>query len=77
MAHDFHMFKTLVCLLVGKSFIDNADIYCFGRGLLISMWKHIPVYQYGQMMCNIKLTLKVFELNHKSEEIINFYPIYL
>ena len=45
-------------VLVSKLFIDNANIYCFRRGLPVSAKKH--VYQYCQLMYNVKLTLKIF-----------------
>ena len=33
-------------LLVGKLFIDIADIYCFGTGLPISRSKHVFQYRH-------------------------------
>ena len=42
-------------ILVGKSFIDMADIYCFGTGLPILRSKH--VFQYHHLKQNCKLTL--------------------
>ena len=36
----------IVHLLVGKLFIDIADIYCFGTGLPISRSKHVFQYRH-------------------------------
>ena len=43
-------------------FIDNFNIYCFGRGLLVSMCRDI--YQYRYFMNNLKLTLQMYEINN-------------
>ena len=56
------------CLLIG-------NIYCFGTGLLISVCKDVS--QYYHFMYNYKLTLQIFDINPKSEEILNFYVVYL
>ena len=36
-------------VLVGKSFIDIADIYCFGAGLPISRSKHVFQHRHFQV----------------------------
>ena len=42
-----HLFNTFGILeLVGKLFIDIADIYCFGTGLPISRSKHVFQYRH-------------------------------
>ena len=38
--------KIYTYLLVGKLFIDIADIYCFGTGLPISRSKHVFQYRH-------------------------------
>ena len=61
--------------LVGKFFIDIADIYCFGTGLPISRSNHI--FQYCHFKIHCKLTLLIFEIKQKSEDIVHFYLTFL
>ena len=61
--------------VVGKLFIDIADIYCFGTGLPISRPKH--VFQYRHFKQNCKLTLLIFDIKSKSKEIVHFYLTFL
>ena len=61
--------------LVGKLFIDIADIYCFGTGVPISRSKHI--FQYRHFKQNCKLTRLIFKIKEKSEEIVHFYLTFL
>ena len=55
--------------LVGTLYIDIADVY-FGTGLPISTSE--DMYHV-----NCKLTLQIFEIKHKSEEIVHFYLTFL
>ena len=57
-----------------SGFIDSANIDCFGTGLPTSMSKE--AYQYRHFQENCKLTLQIFEVKAKSEEIVHFL-IYL
>ena len=60
---------------MGTLFIDTSDIYCFGKGLPISMSK--DGYQYHHYKYNFELTLQMFEIKPKSEEIVHFYLAFL
>ena len=53
----------------------SIDMYSSGRRLPISIYKDI--YQYQHFMYNYKLTLQLFKINPKCEEIVHFYLIYL
>ena len=57
--------------VVGTLFIDIGNIYCFVTGLPILMPKDI--YQYHHFKYNCQLTLQIFEIKLKSEEIVHFY----
>ena len=43
--HTYTPTMTLSLAIVGTLFIDISDIYCFGRGLPLSMYK--DVYQWS------------------------------
>ena len=52
---------------MGTSFIGLIDIYCFGTGLQISVYK--DVYQYRHV--------NTVNVHCKSEVIVHFYLIFL
>ena len=51
--------------------IDIGDIHCYGIGMLISMAKE--VYQYHNFKSNCQLTLQIFEIKVKYEEIVHLH----
>ena len=61
---------------MGKSFIDAADVYCFGTGLPISR-SIKDVFQYRHFKETWKLILHIVEIKPKPEEIIHFYLAFL
>ena len=54
--------------------MGTGDIYNFGTGLRITMCK--DACQCRHFVYNNNLTLQIFEINTKSEEIVHFYLIF-
>ena len=60
--------------IVSTSFIDT-HIYCFRTGLPISMSKDVSIFA---ILCKtVNLTVQMFEIKPKSEEITNFFLTFL
>ena len=73
-----HCVYQVVCSRQGMmqfvTLIDIGDIYIFVTWLPISMCQN--VHQHHYFMYDYKLTLEIFEITPKSEEIVNFYLVY-